>query len=242
MMALAALALALAVVALVSLGGELTNEIIVRRIEGERDPRVIASAADVLQRRGMHLAAEGLRARARRMPSVVTPASSASSGGPVSVQLACPLAGVEQREWTAFVAAMATQRPDYRSTDGHLGAFETHLRWLRAYGCVGRVWRLEDGRLEADWIAPRSEAAFLGSLRLQYRVFAVTVKALQAAVERRYGRSGVRVGERRGTTSGLIAVAYRLEMGGLSQWLASPLYRSQRPDVWRLFESTNGLF
>lgn len=240
MIALAAFALALAVVTLASMHGELTNELVVQQLRGERDPRVIATAADVLERRGMHLAAETLRARAKSMASGGSSATTA--GGAVAAQLPSPLPGVQAREWTGFVRAMAAQRPGFRSDDGRVGLFETHLRWLRVYGCVGRVRRLHTGRLDADWIAPATESAFLANGRLQYRVFVANVKALRTAVEQRHGQGGVRLGSRHATTSGLVAVAQRLGVSGLGDWLSSEGVRSRRPDVWRLFEATNGLF
>lgn len=239
MIAIAAFALALAIVALASMGGELTNELLVRRLQGERDPRVIATAADVLQRRGMHLAAETLRARARNLASG---ASTATSAGDVGARLPSPLPGVQSREWTAFVRAMATQRPDFRSPEGRIGMFETDLRWLHVYGCVGSVRRLSSGRLDATWIAPATEAAFHANARLQYRVFVANVKALRTAVEQRHGDRGVRLGPRHATTSGLVAVAHRLGATEFADWLSSDTARSRRPDVWRLFETTNGLF
>jgi hypothetical protein len=187
----------------------------------------------------MHLAAETLRARAKSMASG---ASSATSGGDVAARLPSPLPGVQAREWTAFARAMATQGPQFRSDDGRIGMFETHLCWLYVYGCVARPRRLADGRLDASWIAPSTESALRANPRLQYRVFVANINALRAAVEQRYGHRGVRLGARHATTSGLVAVAHRLGMTSLADWVSSDTARSRRPDVWRLFERTNGLF
>jgi hypothetical protein len=74
MIALAGVALALLVLALVSRGQGSTSEQIVRGIAAEKDPRVVAAAAQVLEARGMKLTAEALRARAQALSSGATTA------------------------------------------------------------------------------------------------------------------------------------------------------------------------
>ncbi|MDX2087866.1 MAG: hypothetical protein SFX73_08450 [Kofleriaceae bacterium] len=231
----AGLALALVLIAIIGAAGqERASELIVRQLKGERDPKVITTAAEVLQQRGMHVAAEALRARARSVADKV-------SGGAPSL-LTSPFEHVPAAEWTRFVRAMATEAPGARSFDGSIGMFGTRLAWLAGYGCVGRPRRAPDGRLEAEWIAPTSEARFLANPRLQYRVFVANVKALRPVVEGRYGARGVRIGRRHATTSGLIAVAQRLGTWGLRRWVEAEDERARAPRVWRLFEACNGLF
>lgn len=237
MILIAGLALALALVALVGARSERASELIVRQLAGERDPRIVSSAADILQGRGMHIAAETLRARARQLGETTATAS----GEPLAL-LPSPFNDVPPAAWTRFVRAMASEAPNARTAEGKLGLFGTSLQWLAEWGCVERPRRMPDGRLDAAWIAPTSEARFLSNPRLQYRIFVANVRALRPLIERRFGARGVRIGRRHATSSGLLAVGQRLGMTGLGQWVAVDHERAQWPLVWRLFESCNGLF
>lgn len=236
MIVVAGLALALVVLALVGAGRDVPSEQIVVRLARERDPRVLAAAAEVLASRGMTRTAEALRARARALPGTAT-----TAGEGVTL-VSSPLADVPAKAWTAFVRAMAIEAPDARSASGRLGMFGTNLRLLEQLGCVTSVRRAADGRVEADWIRPRSEAAFLASAPLQYRVFAKNVQVLRQALARRYGTLGLEFGSHRASLSGLIAVAQRLGVAGLERWLASASERQRQRAATARFVATNGLF
>lgn len=236
MIVVAGLALALVVLALMGASRDVPSEQIVLRLARERDPRVIAAAADVLAGRGMTRTAEALRARAQAMPGTATTA------GEEMAVVHSPLAGVSAKAWTAFVRAMGTDAPDARSAGGRLGIFGTHLRLLEQLGCVTSIRPAAGGGIEANWIRPRSEAAFLASAPVQYRVFARNAQMLRDALARRYGNAGIDFGSHRASMSGLIAVAQRLGIAGLERWLASASERQRQRAATARFVATNGLF
>src|SRR5438477_8188016 len=120
MIVVAGVALALLVLALMGKGHGVTNEQIVGRIAAEKDPRVVAAAADVLDGRGMKLTAAALRARVGDLVSGATTVDE-SAADPRS-----PLESVSAKAWARFVGVLQTAPISARHASGRLGFFEMH--------------------------------------------------------------------------------------------------------------------
>jgi hypothetical protein len=139
------------------------------------------------------------------------------------------LAGVSDAAFDAFQRAMASQRISDVSKEG-LGSFALGLRRLGELGVMANLRRAEAGRWCGDWVPPYSEAAFLGSLRLQAKIFHASVRnhdAELAGLARPAGAS----------RSGCLAILHRGGLGALREWPAGA-FRSTKA----LFERANGLF
>ena len=237
MIVVAGFALALLVIALVGTGQSSTSEQIVKRVASERDPRVVAAAAQVLDQRGMKLTAEALRARARDL------STGANTAGEVATPPGSPLPGISADAWRRFVQALKGTSLGARSVSGRLGLFSIHLRRLAELGYVQAVHRTPAGMLAAEWVEPLTEAAFLSNLRLQYGAFVESVSGLAEEIARRYTSAvGRLVDGRPASLSGLLAVAHRLGIGGLEAWLASESERARQRIATTAFERANGIF
>lgn len=235
MIFLAAVALALVVIAL--LGRGVSSEQIVTRLSRERDPRVVAAAAAVLESRGMRLTAEALRARAQGV------AGGATTSGESAAPLRAPLAGVSDEAWMRFVRALAGPRGDACTPGGRLGRFGMHLRRLEELRVVRNVRKGEDGALVAEWAPPLTQEVFLRDPRVQYRALVASMKGLRGALDSDGTRlSGRTVDGQPASLSGLLAVAHRLGMAGLGAWLESAAERQRQRIATELFRRTNGLF
>jgi hypothetical protein len=240
MILVAGVALALLVIVLLRSGT--SNEQIVARLGTQKDPRVVAAAAEVLEARGMKLTAEVLRARARSLggAGAKTSATSSGEGGPV---LRSPFPEASDAAWTEFVQTLAGPVADARTAAGRLGRFGMHLRRLEDLRCVRGVERAEDGRVVARWVPPLTEEMFLADPRLQYRALTLSLRGLRSLV---LGSEpplvGRLVGRTRATLSGLLAVAHRLGFSGLVAWVESPITRERQRVATSMFERANGRF
>jgi hypothetical protein len=235
MIAVAGLALALLVLALVSRGHGSTSEQIVRGVAAEKDPRVVAAAAEVLEARGMKLTAEALRARAQAL-------SSGAVTGEGNAPIESPAQQVPTQAWTRFVRTLGGTPLDFRSPSGRLGLFSIHLHRLAELGHVRDLHRITSGALAADWVEPEAEAAFLASPRLQYEVLVESLSGLADEIAGRPFPIGRHVDGRRTSLSGLLAVAHRLGIAGLERWVASGPERARQRIATAMFERANGIF
>jgi hypothetical protein len=237
MIAVAGVAFALLVLALLGKGHGATNEQIVGRLASEKDPRVVAAAADVLEGRGMKLTAQALRAR---VGDLVSGASTGSNEGPDPHR---PPTSVSAEAWTRFVGALQTAPLAARSPSGRLGLFATHLRRLEQLGYVRGIGRARDGALTAFWVPPLTEETFLSDPRLQYTALAASMADLSETILRRYGSAvGRAVDGRPATLSGLLAVAHRVGIPGLVSWLGSSVERAHQRIATAAFGRANGIF
>jgi hypothetical protein len=237
MIVVAGVALALLVLALAGAGQGPTSEQIVTRMVSEKDPRIVAAAAQVLEGRGMTLTAEALRARARDLSGGAISGGETASGWRPAPEEVAPGA------WRRFVRVLKAGSLGARSPSGRLGLFSIHLHRLAELGYVRRVRRTAAGTLEAEWLEPLTEAAFLSNPRLQYQALTESMAGLTEEIARRYPSAvGRLVDGRPASLSGLLAVAHRLGLSGLARWLGSSGERARQRIASAAFERANGIF
>lgn len=240
MILVAGLALALVILALAGMNQGSTSEQIVARLASEKDPRIVTAAAQVLDGRGMKLTAEVLRARARDLAAAPPATGAGVSGTTEQAEPAIPVAASDT--WARFERALTCAPPGARSPSGRLGMLAIHLRRLQELGYVGRIAGTS-AALTADWTPPLREVEFLADPSVQRRVLAESTAAFVEAIARRHPFAiGQMIDGRPASLSGLLAVAHRLGIAGLTQWLCSENERRRQRIATASFGRANGIF
>src|SRR5687768_15357175 len=118
----AGFALAIILVALLHRG--VSNEEIVSRLQRERDPRVVETAAKLLADRGMSQTAQVLLSQARNLSQA---SGSAITGSLSERAQRSPVPRASDDAWMAFVDAISASTRSTRSLDGRIGKFGISL-------------------------------------------------------------------------------------------------------------------
>ena len=119
------------------------------------------------------------------------------------------------------------------------------VRRLCDLGAMGNPRMVQhEGRQvwNADWIDPTSLRAFLDDGMTQYGLFAQSIQnyAEDAALR---SMVGVTVDNSKATLSGLLTVAHRAGLPGLSSWVTDPKNRAKfRDNTTAHYARANGLF
>lgn len=169
----------------------------------------------------------------------------ASEAQETKSDLVVPVPGITRESWVKFVGAMVNGKAHHVTDSFRLGAFELTVRRLCDLGVMTnlRGTGLERGKVwDADWIAPGGLKAFLDSPLQQYDLFAEST--------RRYAEDskvktlvGATVDDTVTTLSGVLAVAHRAGLPGLSSWVVNPKDRQRFSKTTTAFYSkANGLF
>jgi hypothetical protein len=159
--------------------------------------------------------------------------------------LEVPLAGITRESWVKFVGAMVNGKADHVTPTYRLGAFELSVRRLCDLGVMTnlRGTGLESGKVwDADWIPPGNLKTFLADPFHQYDLFSESMRRYSAdpAVT---AFVGALVDDTTTTLSGVLAVAHRAGLPGLSSWVVTPKERTRFSNNTTAFYSkANGLF
>lgn len=155
--------------------------------------------------------------------------------------------GLPVEAWESFVSVMAVYPKGHIDPRYKLGAFGMDARKLKDVGAmttaVKGVYGTEDGVWMGSWAPGLTEAAFLGSMPVQYAVFVRSMKAAAPKVSKFVGVpvEGVGAGERC-TLSGLLGVAHAAGEAGVESWVSEPAIRRRFKRTTDTFVRTNGIF
>lgn len=152
---------------------------------------------------------------------------------------------IARNQWLAFVKVLATGERKAVTPNFRLGVFEMTVRRLCDIGAMENPRMVQhEGRQvwDADWIRPANLRAFLDDGMTQYALFAQSVQGY-ASDERLRSMVGVTVDNSKATLSGLLAVAHRAGLPGLSSWVTDPKNRAKfRDNTTAHYARANGLF
>lgn len=176
------------------------------------------------------------------VPSALKPFAAEESAAPGATApsrlLASEISGVSDEAWTRFAMAMRTAAPSAVSASNALGMFEMKPRRLADLGLVTNVscTRSPTGRMVwvGEFVRPLTSKAFLGSPKIQYAVFAASMRQYADSL-----RAAADSWPDGATLSGLLAVLHRCGPGGLKNWGDAD---KRFPDTVALFEKANGIF
>lgn len=153
------------------------------------------------------------------------------------------LKGVTFGAWEKFVSLMATSPKGAVTPRGKLGAFTMDARRLKD---VGFMVSANKGRRDNEvgvwlgkWTPPLTEAAFLGSMPLQYAAF---VRSMRSAAPKVSRFVGVEVDKTPCSLSGLLGVCHVAGDTGVESWVKSPEVRRRFSSTTQTFQRTNGIF
>lgn len=138
----------------------------------------------------------------------------------------CPIPDVEQTNWVAFLSALRTKEPDYRS-ENHLGSYEHNRRRLRQLG-------IDEGQLaNADG---------------QYRALCHDLADYHERCKQLIDNHAGDVVEVPGkgptpvTLSGILALLKTAGINGATGWLTRPEDRTKFTGTTEVFNRCNGCF
>lgn len=154
--------------------------------------------------------------------------------------LACPIKGVSNEQWTKFVLEFAKCAPiDSVSPTNLLGAFAYPYQILVEMGYCENLQKVREGVYTADWKEPYSEKEFLESAILQYEAYCKWIEWLSAFVKAKIPESvGMGVLDTSATLSGIIAVGQKAGPGGLLKWVKG----DRKESTNKAFLKANGYF
>lgn len=145
--------------------------------------------------------------------------------------------------WERFVALMAVHPKGHVGERYKLGTFGMDARKLKDVGVMKTaakgVYGDSDGVWMGTWTPPLTEAAFLGSMPLQYAAF---VRSMRAAAPKVSKHVGVKVDGSVTSLSGLLGVAHAAGEAGVESWVADPSIRRRFGKTTETFTRTNGVF
>lgn len=163
------------------------------------------------------------------------------SGSDYTVPIDC----LTRKAWLAFVRVFVNRDSHAITPNFRLGAFEMTVPRLCDLGAMENLrlthhngWQVWD----ADWKKPASLVEFLDDALGQYELFAESIRrySLDELVR---GFVGTKIDEHTATLSGILAVAHRAGLPGLSSWIVNPKDRRRfSRNTTTYFERANGLF
>jgi hypothetical protein len=166
----------------------------------------------------------------------------ATSPEDVGPTLQVPIKGVSDDAWLAFVKVHATQTKV--TPTGRYGRFELSVPRLTDLGVMRKShYGNENGRSlwAGEWNPPYTERRFLDDKFLQYRLFAESC-GQYADDETVLELVGKLVDGDSATLSGLLSVANRAGVKGLSSWFTDAKERETFSKTTELFKRANGIF
>ncbi len=153
------------------------------------------------------------------------------------------LKGVTFGAWEKFVGLMATAPRTTVTPRGKLGAFAMDARRLSDVGFMVSAHKGKRGDEQGVWLgkwtAPLTEAAFLGSMPLQYAAF---VRSMRSAAPKVSRLVGIEVDGKACSLSGLLGVCHVAGDTGVESWVKNPEVRRRFSSTTQMFQRTNGIF
>lgn len=154
-----------------------------------------------------------------------------------------PISGIDIAGWEELVAKMAVADKRHVGKKGKLGAFQMDARRLADVGAMTKAWKGQRGTEQGAWVGQwrqgLTEAAFLGSMPLQYAVF---VRSMRAAAPKVSPLVGIAVDGKVATLSGLLGVSHVAGERGVEGFVRDPVVRTRFPSTAEVFSRTNGIF
>lgn len=154
-----------------------------------------------------------------------------------------PISSASPEQWEIFVASMAVADKSHVGRQGRLGTFQMDARRLTDVGAMTRAWKgrrgTDEGAWLGEWAEGLTEAAFLGSMPLQYAVF---VRSMRAAAPKVSRMVGLEVDGQAATLSGLLGVSHAAGERGVEGWIKDPRVRKRFPATAEAFRRTNKIF
>lgn len=151
-------------------------------------------------------------------------------------RLPSPIVGVDDAQWSQFVAGMVVQEPEAVSDSNEVGMFAMKPRRLGDLGFVKRLARDKKGG-RAVWVgafvAPLTPEKFLRDPELQYHVFAKSMKDYAKKIE-----SGEIERPPGVSLSGSLAVLHKAGPMGLKSWSQGERF----PSTEKSYERVAGVF
>jgi hypothetical protein len=156
---------------------------------------------------------------------------------------ASPLLGVPTTAWHRFVTVMVVAPASCRAPRGRLGLFGMTPRHLADVGFMTgprkTVVEGEPGVWTGDWASPLDEAAFLGSVPVQYEAFS---RSMRRTAEAARPHVGTVVDGVPATLSGLLAVGYSAGTRGIGDWVKNTGARARFAATTEAFLKANDIF
>ena len=158
-----------------------------------------------------------------------------------------PFPNVPHDAWTKFVMIMGRAKSGTVSPKGHLGIFQMGMRRFADLGLAKNVRKGERNGEQGVWLgiwnAPLSEAKFLGSPELQYKVFTRSMQSYKNEIAEKFGNAiGQEFEGKPATLSGLLAVAHHAGTPGLAKWLTGTPPRDKFPQTTAAYKAATGIF
>ncbi len=158
-----------------------------------------------------------------------------------------PWPDVPHEVWTRFVMIMGRAKSGTVSPKGHLGIFQMGMRRLGDLGLAKNVRKGERNGEQGVWLgvwnAPLSEARFLASPELQYKIFVRSMQTYRREIERQFKNEiGREIEGKAATLSGLLAVAHHAGIPGLEKWLKGDPPREKFPQTTAAYKAATGIF
>lgn len=156
-----------------------------------------------------------------------------------------PIDRLTRKDWVEFVKVFVNGNPHTITRSFRLGVFEMTVRRLCDLGAMANPrptkhsgWQVWD----ADWQQPTSLVDFLNDPLGQYELFAESIRrySVDEGVKALVGTlvDGVPL-----TLSGVLSVAHRAGLPGLSSWVVNPRDRQRfSRNTTAYFTRGNGLF
>jgi hypothetical protein len=155
-----------------------------------------------------------------------------------------PIEGITRNSWLTFVKTSVNGNPRTITPNFRLGAFEMSVRRLADLGyMVGPKQVRYNGHSvwDADWVAPLSLRAYLADGLKQYETYAESVR-LYADAPELLSLVDRTIDDKPATMSGLLAVAHRAGLHGLTTWASAREERERFNHTTEFFTRANGLF
>lgn len=190
----------------------------------------LEKCAQLAEKKGMPQTAAALRKKAQLVAKAPPP----------------PIPGINAAAWTTF--AKRLKGPN-AIRYGAYGVFAMSVRRLADLGLVKDVKRVKDPKTgrpvwTGTWVAPMSQARFMGSLQTQYKAFAKSMAEYATLYRKaRAARPQVYAKAANGrplTLSGFLALAHRA--GGRGALAAVALPEKRFPQTWGFALRANGIF
>jgi hypothetical protein len=152
---------------------------------------------------------------------------------------------IARNQWLAFVKLLASGKRDEVTPNFRLGVFQMTVRRLCDIGAMANPRMVEhEGRnvWDADWVNPVSLRAFLDNGMTQYTLFSQSIQGY-ANDEKLRSMVGATIDNSKATLSGLLTVAHRAGLPGLSTWVTDPKNRAKfSENTTAHYARANGLF
>lgn len=158
-----------------------------------------------------------------------------------------PLDGVDDASWNTYVRRARLARVGTHSEWNRFGAYQLNPRMLADIGLMVNArkgeYRGHASLWLGDWAPGQSAEAFLASDVAQVEALADLVRLHARVIRVRHqGAIGTEIEGVPVSLSGLLAVAQRAGLGGLSKWIADAEDRAGFPETTAAYKRLNGIF